>query len=196
MSKVQTMPLEIWTDINGNAARTQFKGGTKYIRADAQATVEALQAQLQEGEVAYHKVGEYNDHLKQQVEALRRELEHAKKMEAVQKEVADNQTWHVRELRAALDAEREKVKNTEKAYQEKARLWIEQTGALTQLQALVRAVSDTMEPFRKSMAKLDEVDTLATRRIAEADAYYCAQRVLTTLDALTPAGGGQDGRNV
>ena len=94
------------------------------------------------------------------------------------------------DLQAALDAEREKVKNTEKAYQEKARLWIEQTGALTQLQALVRAVSDTMEPFRKSMAKLDEVDTLATRRIAEADAYYCAQRVLTTLDALTPAAGG------
>lgn len=28
------MPLEIWTDINGNAARTQFKGGVKYIRAD------------------------------------------------------------------------------------------------------------------------------------------------------------------
>ena len=161
--------------------------------SDAQATVEALQAQLQEGEVAYHKVGEYNDHLKQQVEALRRELEHAKKMEAVQKEVADNQTWHVRELRAALDAEREKVKNTEKAYQEKARLWIEQTGALTQLQALLRAISETMEPFRKSLAKLDEVDTLATRRIAEADAYYCAQRVLATLDALTPAAKGGDG---
>ena len=28
------MPLEIWTDINGNATRTQFKGGVKYIRAD------------------------------------------------------------------------------------------------------------------------------------------------------------------
>lgn len=48
MSKVQTMPLEIWTDINGNAARTQFKGGTKYIRADAQATVEALQNERDE----------------------------------------------------------------------------------------------------------------------------------------------------
>jgi len=34
MSKVQTMPLEIWTDINGNATRTQFTGGVKYIRAD------------------------------------------------------------------------------------------------------------------------------------------------------------------
>jgi Tfp pilus assembly protein PilN len=76
MSKVQTMPLEIWTDINGNAARTQFKGGTKYIRADAQATVESLQ----------------------------RELEHAKKMEAVQKEVADNQTWHVQKLRTLIAA--------------------------------------------------------------------------------------------
>jgi chromosome segregation ATPase len=42
------MPLEIWTDINGNAARTQFKGGTKYIRADAQATIAALQARVRE----------------------------------------------------------------------------------------------------------------------------------------------------
>ena len=35
MSKAdEQMPLEIWTDINGNATRTQFKGGAKYIRAD------------------------------------------------------------------------------------------------------------------------------------------------------------------
>ena len=27
------MPLEIWTDINGHATRTQFNGGVKYIRA-------------------------------------------------------------------------------------------------------------------------------------------------------------------
>ena len=27
------MPPEIWTDINGYAARTRFKGGVKYIRA-------------------------------------------------------------------------------------------------------------------------------------------------------------------
>ena len=34
MSEDEQMPLEIWTDINGNATRTQFKGGVKYIRAD------------------------------------------------------------------------------------------------------------------------------------------------------------------
>jgi hypothetical protein len=34
VSEVEQMPLEIWTDINGNATRTQFKGGVKYIRAD------------------------------------------------------------------------------------------------------------------------------------------------------------------
>ena len=34
MSEVEQMPLEIWTDINGNATRTQFTGGVKYIRAD------------------------------------------------------------------------------------------------------------------------------------------------------------------
>lgn len=62
---------------------------------------------------------------------------------------------------------------------------------LSALQGLVRAISETMEPFRLSLAKLDEVDTLATRRIAEADAYYCAQRVLSTLPA-TPTERGED----
>lgn len=33
------MPDEIWTDINGNAAQTQFKGGTKYVRSDKAAPV-------------------------------------------------------------------------------------------------------------------------------------------------------------
>lgn len=134
--------------------------------ADAQATVEALQRERDEANL-------YRDQARANQESLAA--------------CVDRDVRKIKDLQAALDAEREKVKNTEKAYQEKARLWIEQTGALTQLQALVRAVSDTMEPFRKSMAKLDEVDTLATRRIAEADAYYCAQRVLTTLDATTPA---------
>ena len=60
---------------------------------------------------------------KAQVEALRRERDHAKNMAAVQKEVADNQTWHVRELTAALDAEREKVKDSETAYKKLAEQW-------------------------------------------------------------------------
>ena len=34
MSKAdEQMPLEIWTDINGHATRTQFNGGVRYIRA-------------------------------------------------------------------------------------------------------------------------------------------------------------------
>lgn len=44
MSEVEQMPLEIWTDINGNATRTQFKGGVKYIRADER---DRLRAALQ-----------------------------------------------------------------------------------------------------------------------------------------------------
>lgn len=67
MSKVQTMPLAIWTDINGNAARTQFKGGTKYIRADAQATVEAAISDR-------NKQQDISKALQQQVEALQAQL--------------------------------------------------------------------------------------------------------------------------
>ena len=71
--------------------------------------VEALQAIIKQmGEQACVLAKE-GMAAKAQVEALQRERGHAKNMAAVQKEVADNQTWHVRELTAALDAEREKV---------------------------------------------------------------------------------------
>ena len=42
-------------------------------------------------------------HLQAELERVRAERDHAKKMEAVQKEVADNQTWHVQQLRAELE---------------------------------------------------------------------------------------------
>ena len=58
--------------------------GDFVLYADAQATIAALQARVKE------------------LERVRGELDHAKKMEAVQKEVADNQTWHVQQLRAEL----------------------------------------------------------------------------------------------
>ena len=38
-----------------------------------------------------------------ELKAAKRERDHAKKMEVVQKEVADNQTWHVQQLRAELE---------------------------------------------------------------------------------------------
>lgn len=47
MSEVEQMPLEIWTDINGNATRTQFKGGVKYIRADERDRLAELVRQAQ-----------------------------------------------------------------------------------------------------------------------------------------------------
>ena len=77
--------------------------------ANAQATVEALQAiimQMGEQAAVLAKDGMA---AKAQVAALQRELDHAKKMEAVQKEVADNQTWRVCK------------RNVEKARQKKKR---------------------------------------------------------------------------
>lgn len=45
----ERLPVEIWVDINGNATRTQFKGGVKYIRADERDRLrEALE------QVVYH----------------------------------------------------------------------------------------------------------------------------------------------
>ena len=55
-------------------------------KADAQATIATLQSRVKE------------------LEHVRGERDHAKKMEAVQKEVADNQTWHVQKLRALIAA--------------------------------------------------------------------------------------------
>ena len=40
--------------------------------------------------------------LQAELERVRGERDHAKKMEAVQKEVADNQTWHVQKLRTLI----------------------------------------------------------------------------------------------
>lgn len=41
--------------------------------------------------------------LQAQLRQVEGERDHAKKMEAVQKEVADNQTWHVRQLRQLVE---------------------------------------------------------------------------------------------
>lgn len=55
------------------------------------------------------------------------------------------------ELSKALDTAQARVKelegqlaNTEKAYQDKARLWIEQTGAVARLQAQLRQVGEAL----------------------------------------------------
>ena len=58
--------------------------GDFVLYADAQATIATLQSRVKE------------------LERVRGERDHAKKMEAVQKEVADNQTWHVQKLRTLI----------------------------------------------------------------------------------------------
>ena len=67
-----------------NAIMRGYDEGKRLGAADAQATIAALQARVKE------------------LERVRGELDHAKKMEAVQKEVADNQTWHVQKLRTLI----------------------------------------------------------------------------------------------
>ena len=132
--------------------------------ADAQATVEALQAIIKQmGEQAC-VLAKDGMAAKAQVEALQRERDHAKNMAAVQKEVADNQTWHVRELTAALDAEREKVKGqTQRAeYAEgKVRELLLKQDALelklSQLQALVRAFFTSEDKWAVAYRELERL---------------------------------------
>ena len=53
----------------------------------------------------YFTTAEYEKHIAEHQAQLRQvegERDHAKKMEAVQKEVADNQTWHVQKLRTLI----------------------------------------------------------------------------------------------
>ena len=112
--------VNVWGDVSGPRYEwetVKAEGGDFVLYADAQATVEALQAQLREGEAAYHKVGEYNDHLKQQVEALQRERD-----EAIREHGKESGFWGRTcarlldkrdKLQTALDAEREKVRTVE-----------------------------------------------------------------------------------
>ena len=47
------------------------------------------------------------DKAQAELERVRAERDHAKKMEVVQKEVADNQTWHAQKLRTLIAANKE-----------------------------------------------------------------------------------------
>jgi len=161
MSKVQTMPLEIWTDINGNAARTQFKGGTKYIRADAQATVEALQRERDEA-----------DKRSEQCRKDRAMVLNVKTTDGLtasewlmRTAVAEQKA---KDLQAALDAEREKVKAA------KAEVWRE---AAMKYALWVGEDSEVpADPHLDGYERFEE---------------YCHDRA--ALDATTPATKGSDG---
>lgn len=66
MTETQDMPDVIYTDINGNAARNEYKGSTKYIRADiADKLTEALERYAEgfkswKGDAARDAIAAYN----------------------------------------------------------------------------------------------------------------------------------------
>lgn len=107
-------PLQTWwtTELYPTSDEDNFGvvGNFEVVKAaDAQATIATLQARLESANKLIHKkncdLGRaeaiVND-LQAELERVRGELDHAKKMEAVQKEVADNQTWHVQKLRTLI----------------------------------------------------------------------------------------------
>lgn len=76
-----------------------------------QRTAELEAAQRERGEAAkdrddwitsWRALQRHNERIEAELERVREERDHAKKMEVVQKEVADNQTWHVQKLRALI----------------------------------------------------------------------------------------------
>ena len=77
---------------------------------DLEAQLATLQAQLADRDAMILQMGEQaavlakeNMAVKAQLREVEGERDHAEKMEAVQKEVADNQAWHVRQLRQPGD---------------------------------------------------------------------------------------------
>jgi len=75
-----------------------------------EAQLATLQAQLADRDAMILQMGEQaavlakeNMAVKAQLREVEGERDHAKKMEAVQKEVADNQTWHVQKLKGWRD---------------------------------------------------------------------------------------------
>ena len=65
--------------------------------ADRDRRIDALEREVE-------KLDDDKETLQAQLRQVEGERDHAKKMEAVQKEVADNQTWHVRQLRQLVSA--------------------------------------------------------------------------------------------
>ena len=77
---------------------------------DLEAQLATLQAQLADRDAMILQMGEQaavlakeNMAVKAQLREVEGERDHAEKMEAVQKEVADNQTWHVQKLKGWRD---------------------------------------------------------------------------------------------
>ena len=73
-----------------------------------------LEAAKRERDVWYARYNELSgvkdrqlNDLQAELERVRAERDHAKKMEVVQKEVADNQTWHAQKLRTLIAANKE-----------------------------------------------------------------------------------------
>ena len=64
--------------------------------------LEKRTAELEAANGSIEAARRVNNDLQAELERVRGELAHAKKMEAVQKEVADNQTWHVQKLRTLI----------------------------------------------------------------------------------------------
>ena len=74
----------------------------KFRQADHEQLVE-VQKYWRESQDEVHELRSQLTQRTVELKAAKRERDHAKKMEVVQKEVADNQTWHVQQLRAELE---------------------------------------------------------------------------------------------
>ena len=80
------------------------------LRDDLEQRTAELEAAKQKAAEQGRYAVEMFDELKRvqaELERVRAERDHAKKMEAVQKEVADNQTWHAQKLRTLIAANKE-----------------------------------------------------------------------------------------
>ena len=106
--------LESWLQVKSPREITLME--SKIIQLEHQLTQRTaeLEAAKRERDVWYARYNELSgvkdrqlNDLQAELERVRAERDHAKKMEVVQKEVADNQTWHAQKLRTLIAANKE-----------------------------------------------------------------------------------------
>ena len=116
----QVRELEQWVQDQSTAnletMRHTDEMQSRALEAEQQLTQRTaeLEAAKRERDVWYARYNELSgvkdrqlNDLQAELERVRAERDHAKKMEVVQKEVADNQTWHAQKLRTLIAANKE-----------------------------------------------------------------------------------------
>ena len=137
------------SDMNKLTVATMQVDALRKQVTDAQATIEALQARVRELEQAVKEThGRFISEQAAKKDVIE-ELTVALKSNADGQVLIDKLMQDVLKLEAQLTQRTAELEATEKAYQDKTRLYIEQTGAVADLQAELERVSALVKALPK-----------------------------------------------